>query len=157
MIIGIDPGSTITGYALLAEELVDYGTIRPPKKAKLSERRLIIYEAIAHLIEKYGPSAMAIETQFVRANPQTAIKLGMVRGIAILAASQVSIPIYEYAPSKAKLAATGKGSASKQQVQQMVQRLHNLSKVSEDEADAIAIAMGHQNAMRLDLNLGVQV
>lgn len=154
-IIGIDPGTTITGYGVIEfvdgnYRVIDYGCIRPPANLKLSDRYLIIFNALEELIEKYRPEAMSIETQFVQKNVQSAIKLGMARGIALIAAKRKQLAIYEYAPTKAKLAVTGNGRASKQQVQGMVKMLLNLETIPtpEDAADALALAICHAQSIR---------
>lgn len=151
LILGIDPGTRVTGYGLVRVDerrrfsVIDYGCIRPPATKPLSERYRIIYQALEELIEKYDPQAVAVETQYIHKNPQSGIKLGMARGVVILAASLRKIPIFEYAPSRAKRAVVGTGRASKQQVRGMVQRLLSLSKPPEpeDAADALALAICH--------------
>ncbi|WP_068471439.1 crossover junction endodeoxyribonuclease RuvC [Candidatus Protochlamydia phocaeensis] len=150
VILGIDPGTKISGYGLIRVQghafvPVDYGCIRPPSQAKLSERYLIIYDSIEQLIERYRPTALVVETQYVHKNVQSAIKLGMARGVAIVAAKKRGLPIFEYAPTQAKRAVVGTGKASKYQVQGMVQRLLNLADPPqpEDAADALALALCH--------------
>lgn len=154
IIIGIDPGTTITGYGIIVVEgnsyrAIDYGCIRPPAKLKLSDRYLIIFESLEELLTKYGPHAMSVETQFVKHNVQSAIKLGMARGIIILGAKRQGIPVFEYTPMRAKRAVVGNGKASKIQVQGMVQRLLNLPKPPpEDASDALSLAFCHAQTMR---------
>jgi len=151
LILGIDPGTRITGFGVIRVDegrrfsVVDYGCIRPPATKPLSERYRIIYQALEELIEKYRPEAVAVETQFIHKNPQSGIKLGMARGVVVLAASLREIPIFEYAPTRAKRAVVGTGRASKEQVRGMVQRLLSLSAPPEpeDAADALAIAICH--------------
>ncbi len=150
IILGVDPGTVVTGYGIICVEgpytrAVDYGCIKPPRKARLSERYLIIYEALEELIVKHNPDAVSVETQYVRKNPGSAIKLGMARGTAILAATKCGIPIFEYSPTKAKRAVVGNGAASKVQVQEMTKVLLNLREVPEpaDAADALALALCH--------------
>lgn len=158
IIMGIDPGTRVTGFGILKRENgflypLDFGCIRPPYNYDLHKRYLIIFNAIEELIFKYAPTAMAVETQFVNKNVQSAIKLGMARGVSIIAAARNNIPIYEYAPKKAKLAIVGNGKASKHQVQKMVQMHLNLKNITlpEDAADALAIAICHSHQ---NLNLG---
>jgi crossover junction endodeoxyribonuclease RuvC len=158
IILGVDPGTQITGFGIIknSQSLIalDFGCIRPPSKLAAEQRYLIIYQGICHLIEKYQPDAIAVETQFVYKNVQSALKLGMARGMVLLAGAQKSIPIFEYAPKKAKLAVVGTGSASKYQVQMMVQALLKLPSPPkpEDAADALALAICHANSMQT-LNL----
>lgn len=149
-IIGIDPGTRITGYGVISVtgnryQAVDFGCIRPPASLRLSARYHIIYDGVCALLDDFRPDALAVETQFMQKNVQSALKLGMARGMIILAAEQRSIPIFEYTPSKAKLAVVGTGRASKEQVQAMIQRLLVLSQAPtpEDAADALALAICH--------------
>jgi crossover junction endodeoxyribonuclease RuvC len=159
IIIGIDPGTSVTGYGVIKIQdhryfAVDYGCVRPPVSLKLSERYLIMFDAIEELLGKYQPQALAVETQFVKKNVQSAIKLGMARGLAIVAAKRKRIPVFEYAPTKAKSAVVGNGRASKQQVQGMVKLLLNLSEIPkpEDAADALALAICHAQSSHLSLS-----
>lgn len=154
IIFGIDPGTLLTGYGVLecvgtTAKVLDYGAIHPPSNRKLTDRYLIIYNAISQLLDKFCPEAFAIETQYIKHNPQTAIKLGMARGISLIAAKQRGIPVYEYTPSRAKLAVTGHGNASKSQVQGMMQSLLHLKEPPqpEDAADALALAYCHWNTL----------
>ncbi|MBA3721584.1 MAG: crossover junction endodeoxyribonuclease RuvC [Parachlamydiaceae bacterium] len=149
-ILGIDPGTRISGYGIIDVEShryvpIDYGCIRPPGKLLLSDRYLVIFNGVEELIKKYQPDAIVVETQFVHKNIQSAIKLGMARGVVLIAAKNNGLPIFEYAPTKAKMSVVGTGRASKFQVQSMIQRLLNLSSVPEpeDAADALALAICH--------------
>lgn len=145
IILGIDPGTRITGYGLIDIDSrpLDFGCIRPPPNLPLADRYKIIYEGIEQLIARHQPVAIAVESQFVLKNAQSAIKLGMAKGMVFLAAAKNSIPIYEYAPKKAKLAVVGHGGASKSQVQKMIQALLCLPQLPEpeDAADALALAI----------------
>jgi crossover junction endodeoxyribonuclease RuvC len=160
IILGIDPGTRITGYGIIKVgnkpqlEPVDFGCIRPPVNLNLPTRYLALFDSLEMLLEKYTPNAVAVETQFVYKNVQSAIKLGMARGVVLLAAARRNIPIYEYAPKKAKLAVVGNGSASKEQVQKMIQFLLRLPVLPEpeDAADALALAICH--AHTLSFNIG---
>lgn len=150
IILGVDPGTCITGYALIKENLgeiipVDFGCIRPPSRFTLHERYLIIYNALHEIIEQHKPKALAIENQFIHKNAQSALKLGMAKGISMITALKAGIPVYEYAPKEAKLAVTGSGSASKEKVQQMLKLVLKLPSVPtpEDAADALALAICH--------------
>ena len=156
IILGIDPGTRITGYGLIkvrgqSLEAIDYGCICPPAKETSSKKYLIIFEAIESLVTQYHPDAISVEGQFMHKNALSAMKLGMARAMAILAAERAGIPIFEYAPKKAKKAVVGNGSASKLQVQRMMQTLLNLSELPtpEDAADALALALCHANSVSL--------
>jgi crossover junction endodeoxyribonuclease RuvC len=160
-ILGIDPGTRITGYGLIRikgpiVEPLDFGCIKPPPSLPLGERYLIIFEAVEQLLELFQPKAVAVESQFVLKNAQSAIKLGMAKGMVILAAARRKIPVYEYPPKKAKQAVVGNGAASKSQVQRMIATLLRLPKLPEpeDAADALALAICHAHNMkeRLCLN-----
>lgn len=157
-ILGIDPGTVITGYGIIdtyskTQDLIDYGAIRPPAKKSLHERYVIIHKAIDSLLVKYQPDVVSVETQFVKKNPQIALKLGMARGVIILACSLKNIPVFEYAPRKAKQAICGSGSATKEQVQKMIKMLLALKEIPkpEDAADALALALCHANQLKLPI------
>lgn len=155
IIIGIDPGTWVTGYGIILHhphrsKALDYGCIRPPPKTGSSKRYLIIFEAIEELLDRYEPQALAVESQFMHKNVVAAMKLGMARAMAILAAEKRGIPIFEYAPKKAKKAVVGHGSASKEQVQRMIQGLLSLPTLPtpEDAADALALALCHGHTIK---------
>jgi crossover junction endodeoxyribonuclease RuvC len=152
IILGIDPGTRITGYGVIDADSrpLDFGCIRPPPKLILADRYKILFEGIEALIERFQPTAIAVESQFVLKNPQSAIKLGMAKGMVYLAAARKGISIYEYAPKKAKLAVVGHGGASKFQVQKMIQALLRLPQLPEpeDAADALALAICCAHEMR---------
>lgn len=150
VILGIDPGTRITGYGLIKQignQLIplDFGCIRPPLKSRIEKKYLAICEGVEALIQQYQPHAIAVETQFVYKNVQSALKLGMARGAVLIPAAKADIPIFEYAPKRAKQAVVGNGSASKVQVQKMIQMLLALSQppTPEDAADALALAICH--------------
>ena len=155
IILGIDPGTRITGYGVIKLnhpqlEPLDFGCIRPPVNLELPARYLALFNALEKLLDLYSPNAVAVETQFVYKNVQSAIKLGMARGVVLIAAAKRGIPIYEYTPKKAKLAVVGTGSASKNQVQRMIQLLLKLPILPEpeDAADALALAICHANSLQ---------
>jgi crossover junction endodeoxyribonuclease RuvC len=159
IILGVDPGTIVTGYGVIRSasgrfEAIDYGCIRPPSRLPLQERYQIIFAALELLISSHRPTAIATESQFVLKNVQSAIKLGMAKGMVFLAAARAAIPVAEYAPRRAKLAVVGTGGASKHQVQRMIAALLRLPKLPEpeDAADALALALCHahvdQNQIR---------
>jgi crossover junction endodeoxyribonuclease RuvC len=154
IIMGIDPGTRVTGYGIIeivnnSIKPLDYGCIRPPSNADLEIRYMLIYDSLLELIKRYSPTDIAVESQFVKKNAQSAIKLGMAKGMVLLAAAKSSTPIYEYAPKKAKLAVVGQGSASKEQVQKMIQVLLHLSclPTPEDASDGLALAICHAHTL----------
>lgn len=150
IILGVDPGTNVTGYGLISAQgrtwkPLDFGAIRPPQSVKGYRRYLAIFEAIDHLIETFKPDAVAVETQFVYKNVQSALKLNMARTAVVIAAARKKVDVFEYAPRKAKIAVVGHGGASKHQMQQMVQFLLKLPVPPHpyDAADALALAICH--------------
>lgn len=147
IILGIDPGTRVTGYGVISVShpviALDFGCIRPPPNLPLEMRYKIIFDGVEELIAKHKPSRIAIESQFVMKNAQSAIKLGMAKGMVLLAAARKNIPVHEFTPKKAKLSVVGSGSASKFQVQRMMQSILRLPKLPEpeDAADALALAI----------------
>lgn len=153
MILGVDPGTFITGYGIIRKTLgiwkaIDYGCIKPPREMKLSDRYLAIHEGIDHLISAHQPEVLVVETQYVHKNMQSAIKLGMARGVVLLTAKRRGVKVVEYAPARAKKAIVGTGGATKKQVQSMLQKLLDLEVVPEpeDASDALALAVCHAHA-----------
>ncbi len=147
-ILGIDPGSRITGYGIIESDgnrsvHIVSGCIRL-KQDDLPQRLGAIFQEIADLIRTHHPVEMAIEAVFVSKNASSALKLGQARGAAICAGVVANLPIGEYAPRAIKQAVVGTGGADKEQVQQMVKRLLNLScELSVDQSDALAVALSH--------------
>jgi crossover junction endodeoxyribonuclease RuvC len=147
IILGIDPGTRITGYGIIqvtaSLKVLDFGCVRPPVKLKDAQKYLVLFNAIDLLLEKYQPDFVVVESQFVYKNVSSALKLGKAQGMALLAAARRAIPIYEFAPKQAKRAVVGNGAASKQQVQKMIQMLLHLPHIPEpeDAADALALAI----------------
>jgi len=157
IILGIDPGTRVTGYGLILVKgrdisVIDFGAICPPPKAALSKRYHIIFEALEEIIREHCPDAVSVETQFMHKNVMSAMKLSMARAMTLLAAERAEIPLFEYAPRKAKQAVVGRGAASKEQVQKMIQVLLNLTELPtpEDAADALALALCHANSLRYE-------
>lgn len=160
-VFGIDCGTEITGYGIVewddaerAPRLISLGAggIRLPKKQPLEQRLAMVYAELTAMLEAHRPDVVAIEEVFYSVNAKSALKLGQVRGVALLAAANAMLPIAEYAPLKIKLTVTGYGLAQKEQVQFMVARLLNLVEPPEpaDAADALAIAICHiQHAQTL--------
>ncbi len=150
-ILGIDPGLRITGFGVLEKEgqhlsYVSSGSIRTPD-ADLPERLRTILDSLREVIVKHPPQQVAVEKVFVNVNPQSTLLLGQARGAAICAAVLAGLPVAEYTALQVKQAVVGNGHAKKEQVQNMVQRLLNLSGLpSPDAADALACAICHAHA-----------
>ncbi|WP_346993568.1 crossover junction endodeoxyribonuclease RuvC [Alteromonas gracilis] len=161
VILGIDPGSRITGYGLVARKqgklvYVASGCIRVGT-AELPARLANIFTGIGDIIRQYEPSQFAIEQVFMAKNPDSALKLGQARGAAIVAATQAQLPVAEYSARQIKQAVVGKGSADKSQVQHMVKHLLNLSGTPQaDAADALAVALCHAHTEQSLINMAGQ-
>ena len=150
IIMGVDPGLAITGYAFVAEQggkftRIGSGCIRTGKDSPSTSRLEHIYEQVLALAAAYRPEAMALEKLFFSKNTRTALQVGEARGTVILAAARSRLELFEYTPLQVKQAVAGYGKADKSQVQKMVQLLLHLEKIPavDDEADALAIALCH--------------
>lgn len=147
-ILGIDPGSRTTGYAIIEGDgnhhvHVTHGCIRTGE-ATFPQRLGQIFSGVTEIIAKFSPQEVAIEDVFVSKNAASALKLGQARGAAICAAVSAGCPVFEYTPREVKLSVVGKGSADKQQVQHMVRVMLRLqSKLQMDASDALGIAITH--------------
>lgn len=155
-VLGVDPGTITSGYGIVAEEdhclfHVASGGISPSAKQPFPKRLKKIYEELEKLIDKYRPHVVVVEDLFVSKNIKAALKLGHSRGVAILAAMNAGLPVFEYAPLEVKQAVVGNGKAEKKQVQMMVKALLNLQKAPHpaDAADALAAAICHIHSSRL--------
>ena len=150
IILGIDPGSRITGYGIIKEEkrklfYIDSGCIRT-SDGELSERLLQIYDGICQLMDNNMPNEVAIEEVFMHKNASSALKLGHARGVAMVAAASHRVKISEYSAREVKQSLVGYGAAEKEQVKQMVISLLKLSSAPQsDAADALAIAICHSH------------
>jgi crossover junction endodeoxyribonuclease RuvC len=151
LILGIDPGSRVTGYGIIRaignrQEYVTSGCIKTTDKATLPERLDVIFRGVSQIVNEFVPDEMAIERIFMARSAESALKLGQARGVAIVAAVNQGLPVHEYEARKIKQAVVGSGAASKAQIQHMVMTLLNLpSKPQSDAADALAIAICHNN------------
>lgn len=152
IILGIDPGTNVMGYGVLKvtgnkAELVVMGVIDMRRQKDIYLRLGKIFDRVTGIIDEYLPDEMAIEAPFFGKNVQSMLKLGRAQGVAIAAAIHHSVPIHEYAPLKIKMAITGNGQASKEQVAAMLQRLLNLRDDQLphflDATDALAAAYCH--------------
>jgi len=153
-VLGIDPGSRSTGYGVIEHSpaglvYVASGCIRPTAGVFV-DRLGEIYRSMQELLETFTPDELAIEEVFVARNPATSLKLGQARGVAIAAVVSRELPVAEYAARRVKLAVTGTGRATKEQVQHMVRVLLRLPGApTADAADALAIAICHVNTARV--------
>lgn len=147
-ILGIDPGSRITGFGIIEREgsrtrYVESGCVRVGD-GDFMPRLKMIFDGISEIVATYRPAEVAIERVFMHRNPDSALKLGQARGAAICAVLQAGLPISEYTPAEIKQATVGKGNAAKAQIQHMVQALLQLPGVPQaDAADALAVALCH--------------
>jgi crossover junction endodeoxyribonuclease RuvC len=147
-IIGIDPGSRITGYGLIDSDgshsvYLAHGVIKLDGEA-LPPRLGEIFSRVTDLIREHKPEVMAIEQVFIAKNPSSALKLGQARGAAICAAVDRGLSVAEYTPTRIKQAVVGTGRADKAQIQHMVQMILGLrQKPQADAADALAVALSH--------------
>jgi crossover junction endodeoxyribonuclease RuvC len=162
-VLGIDPGTAITGYGIVESEgdnlrAVAFGSIQTSKDEPLDRRLKIIFEALEGLIQEYSPHAGVVEELFFSRNTRTALSVGQSRGVALLALARAGIAAAEYTPKEVKLAITGYGGADKGQIQHMVMLLLNLEEIPrpDDAADALALAICHLNNMRIAQMDGAQ-
>jgi len=178
IILGIDPGTAITGYGVITAignwqlaigklqkveikkrkqsdtlKLIDYGCIITKPDIDTSKRLLVLAKELKKIIKKYKPDVMAVEDIFFFKNLKTAIKVSQARGVILLTGEQAKLPVFEYTPLQVKQAIVGYGRAEKRQVQKMVKNLLKLKEIpkSDDAADALAIAIccGHSISSRL--------
>jgi len=153
LILGIDPGSRITGYGLIRESqrqllYVDSGCIRTAE-GTLPQRLLQIFNGVCSLMEEFSPNEVAIEQVFMHKNASSALKLGHARGVAMVACASHRISVSEYSAREVKQSVVGYGAAEKNQVKQMVVNLLTLSDAPQtDASDALAIAICHSHMRR---------
>jgi crossover junction endodeoxyribonuclease RuvC len=149
-VLGIDPGSETTGWGVVEGDarryrLVEYGTVRARPRERFAARLLKIAVGVEGLIERFRPDVCAVEEAFFAVNAKTALKLGHVRGVVLVAAERAGVEIAEYAPRLIKQTVVGYGAAEKHQVQEMVRVLLSLKELPQplDASDAIAVAICH--------------
>jgi crossover junction endodeoxyribonuclease RuvC len=150
IILGIDPGTNITGYGVIrtsgtTPELIAIGALDLSKYEDHYLKLKQIFERIVGIIDEYHPDELAIEAPFYGKNVQSMLKLGRAQGAAIAAALSRSLPIFEYAPRKIKMSITGQGAASKEQVAAMLMNIlkFNLTEIKLDATDGLAAALCH--------------
>jgi len=160
-ILGIDPGSRLTGYGIIEDSPRGYqyiasGSIRI-KADYFPDRLKQIFDGILEIVDNYQPEQMAIEQVFMHKNADSALKLGQARGAAICAVQAKGLPVFEYAARQVKQAVVGKGAADKLQVQHMVKILLNVQgELSLDASDALGIGICHAHYQQTAIMLGKQ-
>ena len=154
-ILGIDPGTKATGFGAIDSDgnhstLVEHGVIRPGPALPFPEKLRRIHEEIILTIERCRPQQVVVESLFYATNVKSALRLGHVRGVSLLAGVERGLPLFEYAPLEVKQAVVGYGRADKEQVQKMVAFLLEMDAPPEphDAADALAIALCHAHQLR---------
>jgi len=152
IVLGIDPGSRITGYGIVEKSgnrliHIDNGAIFTDTAIDFPGRLKKIFDGLLEIIAKYEPDQVAIENIFFSTNPQSALKLGQARGAAIVAAVHSGLPVAEYSALQVKQAVVGQGRAEKEQVQKMLKALLGLPEIAQaDASDALAVAVCHINS-----------
>jgi crossover junction endodeoxyribonuclease RuvC len=153
IIIGLDPGLTCTGWGIVAKSgsrlsHVANGQIRTDAKAGMAERLVELDAALTDVILHHRPDSGAVEEVFVNVNPQSTLKLGQARGVAMLSLARAGMPVAEYSTKLVKKAIVGTGGAAKSQVQAMLKvLLPGVTLAGEDAADALAVAITHANML----------
>lgn len=156
IILGIDPGISVTGFGVIEvvnqkTRCLDFGGIyNRGKKKKIAEKLGKIYEGIHNVVQTHQPDHCAIEDIFYHENVNTAIVMGHARGVAMLAAQQAGVEVFEYTAREVKMSTVGFGAAAKQQVQAMVKNLLKLPELPrpQDAADALAVALCHYHRVK---------
>ncbi len=149
MVLGIDPGTRVTGWGLVRRERGRYrhiasGAIQPPRKAPLAERLVVIYEGLRDVLAEHRPDEAAVEAIFRHRSSESALRLGHARGVAVLALAQAGLEVHEYSATHVKKAVTGYGRADKDQIGRVVAMLVGRElEGPADVADAVAIAITH--------------
>jgi len=153
IILGIDPGTAITGYGVIDKERgkitpLAFGVIRTDSDQAAPERLQMIYNELEEVMDRHEPSEAAVEQIFFNTNAKTAISVGQARGVAVLSLANRGLEIGEYTPLQIKQAVCGYGRADKKQIQDMVQNLLGLKKrpKPDDAADGLAVAICHAHS-----------
>jgi len=162
-ILGVDPGTVTMGYGVIESggdeiALVDCGALSSSARSPIGERLSYLYSRLTEIISHYQPDAVAVEQPFMAKNVKSALAVGRAQAVAILAASNKEIAIYEYTPAEIKQRVADYGASSKEQIQEMVRLQLGLSEVPQpsDAADALAVAICHLRQIHLDSLLARQ-
>jgi crossover junction endodeoxyribonuclease RuvC len=154
-VLGLDPGIAMMGYGVIEDNngnltAIEYGGLSTPAKQATSQRLRALYEGVIAIIERHNPKEVAVEL-FVARNLRTALMVGQARGVALLAAANKSLPVYDYTPLQVKQRVSGYGRGEKRQIQEMVRMQLGLDCIPEpdDAADALAVAICHISEARL--------
>lgn len=156
LVLGVDPGSQVTGYGLVEKRerdndltCIHYGQISPPRDMPFYKRIHYIFECMTDIMSRYEPQEMAIEDLFYSKNIQSSLKLGHARGAVLIASVQCRVRIFEYSPLEIKKSVVGYGRASKEQVRSMIRMILKLKDTPNlDASDALAAAICHHNWSR---------
>jgi crossover junction endodeoxyribonuclease RuvC len=159
-VLGIDPGSQTTGWGIVDGDsrrykLIEFGSIRAPSTLSFPARLLRMCQGLEEVVARHRPDSCAIEDAFLATNVKVSMKLGQVRGVALLVAERAALDIHEYSPRLIKQTVVGYGNAEKHQVQEMVRLLLSLKSIPSphDAADALAVAICHFHHANLDEKL----
>lgn len=162
VVFGIDPGYAIVGWGAISfktncYKALGFGAIETPANMDFNARLEYIYDEIYSILNRCKPDALAIEKLYFQTNQKTAINVAQARGVILLAAQKLKIPIFEYTPLQVKTTVTGYGKAKKPQVMEMTRRLLKLDEVPkpDDTADALAIALCHTQAAGSQLRMSL--
>ncbi|MFC2044110.1 crossover junction endodeoxyribonuclease RuvC [Chloroflexota bacterium] len=156
IILGIDPGTVTLGYGVIEikdNEItpIDYGALSTPPHSPIGERLSYFYSKLMNIVLHYEPDAVAVEQPFVAKNVKSALAIGRAQAIAILAATNGGVPVYEYTPTQVKQRVTNYGASTKERIQEMVRIQLALAEIPQpsDAADALAVAICHFSEMHL--------
>ena len=162
-VLGIDPGTVVMGYGVIESRddeitLVDCGALTSPQRSPIGERLSYLYGRLSEIISRYQPDAVAVEQPFMAKNVKSALAIGRAQAVAILAAANKKIAVYEYTPAEIKQRVADYGASSKEQIQEMVKLQLGLSEVPQpsDAADALAVAICHLREIHLESLLARQ-
>jgi crossover junction endodeoxyribonuclease RuvC len=163
LVIGIDPGTAITGFGLVQENpdgslmAVRFGVIQTSADLDMPQRLLELHRSLNEILLLHQPESGAVEKLFFQRNVRTALSVGQARGVALMALAEQKLPVAEYSPLEVKQAVAGYGGADKNQVQQMVRAILGLEDVPrpDDAADALAVAICHLHAWKMKGLLGM--